>query len=73
MPRVFQVTPKRIIRRNGEVLTPDMTVTVTTASYCNSPFSNGAKELKETYMRIYAFDYQKACCSSADFTFEALG
>lgn len=73
MPRVFQVTPKRVIRRNGEVLTPDMVVTVTTASYCNSPFSNCAKELKETYMRIYRFDYKKANCSAADFTFEVLG
>lgn len=38
-----------------------------------SPFSNGAKELKEVYMRIYGFDYQKACCQQADFTFEVLG
>ena len=73
MPRVFEVTPKRIIRRNGEILTPDMSVRVTTDSYCNSPFSNGAKELKETYMRIYGFDYKKCGCSQADFTFEALG
>lgn len=73
MPRVFHVTPKRVIRRNGEVLTPSMSLTVTTASYCNSPFDNGAKELKEAYMRIYRFDYSKCCCTKADFTFEVLG
>ncbi len=73
MPKVFEVTPKRAIRRNGQVLTPDMTITVTTRSQTNSPFNNGAMELKEVYMRIYGFDYKKACCSSADFTYEVLG
>ena len=73
MPKVFRVTPKRIKRANGLVLTPDMTVIVTTQQYTNSPFNNGAKELKEVYMRIYGFDYQKACCQQADFTFEVLG
>ena len=73
MPKVFQVTPKRTIRRNGQVLTPDMTLTVTTSSHMNSPFNNGATELKEMYMRIYGFDYQKACCSSADFQYEVIG
>ena len=73
MPKVFQVTPKRTIRRNGQVLTPDMTLTVTTRSHMNSPFNNGATELKEMYMRIYGFDYQKACCSSADFQYEVIG
>ena len=72
MPKVFKVTPKRTIRRNGEVLTPDMAITVTTRSHTNSPFNNGATELKELYLRIYGFDYQKATCSSADFTFEVL-
>lgn len=73
MPKVFQVTPKRTIRRNGQVLTPDMTLTVTTRAHTNSPFNNGASELKEMYMRIYGFDYQKACCSSADFQYEVIG
>lgn len=73
MPKVFQVAPKRTIRRNGQVLTQDMSLTVTTQSQTNSPFNNGAKELKEMYLRIYGFDYQKACCSSADFSFEVLG
>ena len=73
MPKIFQVTPKRTIRRNGEVLTPDMSITVTTRSHTNSPFNNGALELKDMYMRIYGFDYHKACCSSMDFTYEVLG
>ena len=73
MAKVFKVTPKRIKRSNGLVLTPDMSVIVTTQQHMNSPFSNGAKELKEVYMRIYGFDYQKACCQQADFIFEALG
>ncbi len=67
------MTPKRVKRANGQVLTPDMDVVVTTAHHCNSPFDNGAEEVKEMYMRIYGFDYRKANCTRADFDFETLG
>lgn len=60
MSKVFQVRPKRIKRSNGTVLTPDMVVTVTTQQHTTTPFYNGAKELQEVYMRIYAFDYKKS-------------
>ncbi len=70
--KVFRITPKRIKRTNGCILTPEMEVTVTTASH-TTPFANGAKEIQEAYMRIYGFDYKKACCSVNDFEFEALG
>ena len=73
MAKVFKVIPKRIKRSNGLVLTPDMSVIVTTQQHMTSPFSNGAKELKEVYMRIYGVDYQKACCQQAEFTFEVRG
>lgn len=73
MAKVFSITPKRIIRRNGQVLTPEMSLTVTTRSHCLSPFYNGAKEIKEAYQRIYGFDYQRCGCSSGDFSFEVLG
>lgn len=72
MTKVFKVTPKRIKRSNGTVLTPDMAVTVTTAMHVSNPFNNGAKEIQEAYMRLYAFDYKKACCNSSDFNYEAL-
>lgn len=72
MTKVFRVTPKRIKRCNGTVLTPDMAVTVTTAMHTNNPFNNGAKEVQEAYKRIYAFDYKKACCNSNDFSFKPL-
>ena len=55
------------------VLTPDMAVIVTTRSSMTSPFNNGAKELKEVYMRIYGFDYQRANCNKSDFEVEVLG
>ncbi len=71
--RVFKVTPKRIKRTNGTVLTPEMTVTITTQMHATTPFYNGAKELAEAYMQIYGFDYKKACCSANDFEFVALG
>ena len=69
MSKVFQVKPKRIKRTNGTVLTPDMVVKVTTQQHTTTPFYNGAKELQEAYMRLYAFDYKKACCSGNDFDF----
>ena len=53
MSRVFKVTPKRVKRTNGTVLTPEMEVTVTTQTHTSDPFYNGAKELKEAYMRMY--------------------
>ena len=31
--KVFRITPKRIKRVNGQVLTPDMEITVTTRSH----------------------------------------
>ena len=73
MPKVFRVTPKRIKRSNGTVLTPQMQVTVTTLQHTNDPFYNGAKEIKEAYLRIYTFDYKKACCNKNDFQVEMLG
>lgn len=71
--KVFQVTPKRIKRVNGTVLTPEMTVTVTTQIHVSTPFYNGAKEVAYAYLRIYGFDYKKALCNANDFTFKALG
>lgn len=72
MSKVFQVTPKRIKRVNGTVLTPKMTVMVTTTMNTPTPFYNGAKEVQEAYMRTYGFDYKKACCSQNDFDFRKL-
>lgn len=72
MSKVFRVTPKRVKKTNGIVLTPEMEVTVTTQQHTTDPFYNGAKEIKDAYMRLYGFDYQKACCSKNDFEFKKL-
>lgn len=72
MSKVFRVTPKRIKRSNGQVLTPEMAIMVTTHSHTSTPFYNGAIEIKEQYMRMFQFDYKKACCSASDFEFEKL-
>ena len=72
MSKVFRLTPKRIKRTNGLVLTPEMSIIVTTRQPCTTPFYNEAEEIKEQYMRIYGFDYKKACCSANDFEFEKL-
>ena len=73
MAKVFKVTPKRVKRSNGLVLTPEMSVIVTTRTSVSTPFYNGAVEVKEAYMTQYGFDYHRANCSQSDFTYEALG
>ncbi len=72
MSKVFQIIPKRIKRVNGTVLTPEMVDTVTTQQHTVTPFYNGAKEVQEAYMRMYNYDYKKACCSANDFDFKRL-
>ena len=69
MGNVFRVSPVRVKRANGQVLTPDMEITITTQSYTSDPFYNGAKEIQEQYMRMYQFDYKKSNCSKYDFEF----
>ena len=72
MSKVFRVTPKRVKRVNGQVITPEMEVTVTTRQHSGTPFYNGAVEVQEQYMRMYQFDYKKACMCANDFTYQAL-
>ncbi len=71
MTKAFRVTPKKVKKTNGTVLTPEMVVVVN-SKYSN-PFNNGAEDVKEAYMRVYGFDYKKACCSQGDFNLECLG
>jgi hypothetical protein len=73
MARAFEVTPRQVTRRNGTMLTPEMSVTITTPFDVATPFYNGAQEIKAAYMRMYGFDYVRANCTQNDFTFRALG
>ncbi len=43
--KAFRITPKRIRRSNGQVLTPEMSVVVSTN--LSNPFNNGATEVAE--------------------------
>ncbi|MBQ7691670.1 MAG: hypothetical protein IJT30_10850 [Muribaculaceae bacterium] len=72
MSKVFRITPKRLRRVNGQVITPEMSIIVTTRQHCTSPFYNGAVEVCEQYMRTYNFDVKKANLYQGDFTWEAL-
>lgn len=72
MSKVFRITPKAVRRVNGTVLTPEMTVVVTTKIHTSDPFYNGAAEVQEAYMRLYGFDYKKACCNKGYFNVEQL-
>ncbi len=69
--KAFRIIPKRIKRSNGQVLTPEMSVVVSTN--LSNPFNNGATEVAEAYMRIYGFDYKRSCCCKADFDCVLLG
>ena len=57
MSKVFRITPKRTRRVNGQVITPEMVITVTTRQHCTNPFYNGAVEVKEQYMRMLLKDF----------------
>ena len=72
MSKVFRITPKAVRRANGTVLTPEMSVVVTTKIQTTDPFCNGADEIQEAYMRLYGFDFKKAGCNSVHFTVERL-
>ena len=49
-----------------------MVITVTTRQHTTDPFYNGAVEIQEQYMRMFQFDYKRACCSKYDFDFVKL-
>ncbi len=59
MPRVFLITPTRTKRTNGTILTPEMTVTVTTKMHVSTQFYNGAAEVIEAYMEYTASTTKK--------------
>ena len=46
MGRVFAVRPKRIKRTNGQVLTPEMEITVTIQQYTSDTFIMGRRRYK---------------------------
>ncbi len=69
---VFRVWPKRVIRSNGQVLTPEQAIIVTVPGNPYTPFANGAKEIKAELLRLYNFDYKKADCKPNDFNFKKL-
>lgn len=68
----FRIIPKHTKSVNGQMLIPDMVVEVTTKKDALDPFNNNAVEIKEMYMRIYGFDYNKAKCHKNDFIVEPI-
>ena len=72
MARVFKVWPKRVMRTNGIVLTPEMEVTVTMRNSTSMPFSDGGKVVQEAFLRLYNIDYKKAQVSFGAFDWKAL-
>ena len=70
--KVFQVWPKRTLSANGQVLTPEMTVTVSLKYHSVSPFSNGIRDVAEAYMRIYRCDIKRLCCNAGNFNYKGL-
>lgn len=70
---VFRVWPKRTRKANGQILTPEMAVIVTTRFHCSTPFANGGKEVRQFYLNIYQCDIKKLGCSAGDFNYKLLG
>ena len=70
--RVFQVWPRRARSSNGQIITPEMIVTVTLKYHAPTPFTQGIGDVAEAYWRIYRCDIKKLCCSSGDFYYKGL-
>ena len=62
-----------MIWSNGALLTPEMTLIVTTVKDTLNPFYEGAKEIIAAYMHTYGFDYKKARCKQSDFNRKSIG
>ena len=85
---LFDRDYKTISKHINNALKEELADTVVVAKYANTTqhgaiegkkqthekeyFNLGAVEIKEQYMRMYGFDYKKACCSINDFEFEKL-
>lgn len=72
MSKVFRITPKRKCNANGQHLTPEMEIIVTTRQHTSNPFYNGAVEVREQYMRMFNVDLKKAGYGVAHFNYVAL-
>lgn len=70
--KVFRVWPKRIRRLAGQVIAPEMVVTVTTQYYTPTPFYRGWEEVRAAYMTIYRVDIKQMGCVQGDFNFQVL-
>lgn len=70
--RVFRVWPKRMKRSNGQIISPEMVVVVTTSTHASTPFVNGAKELKDMYRSMYHCDLSKLAINPGDFNYTIL-
>lgn len=68
--RVFRVWPKRTRQANGQIISPEMVVVIST--WGASPFANNAKELCEAYRNIYRCDLRKMVYSPSDFNYKVL-
>jgi hypothetical protein len=70
--KLFKVYPKRNRHQNGIIITPDMSVVVTTKMHTLDSFNNGAVEVKEAFLRLYCVDIKKGCFVKGDFEVETL-
>lgn len=70
--RVFQVWPRHARSSNGQIITPEMMVTVSLQYHAPTPFAHGIGDVAEAYRRIYRCDIRKLSCSAGDFNYKGL-
>lgn len=68
----FRVWPKRVRRLAGQVIAPEMVVTVVTQVYATTPFYRGIEDVRVMYLNIYRIDIKQMGCTSGDFEFEII-
>lgn len=70
--KVFRVWPRRTKRLAGQVIAPEMVVTMVTQFYAPTPFARGLEEVRAAYLNIYRVDIKRMGCIQGDFFFEIL-
>lgn len=70
--KVFRVWPKRTRRLAGQVIVPEMVVTVVTKIYTPTPFYGGWEEVRTAYLSIYQVDIKRMGCIQGDFNYVVL-
>lgn len=71
--RVFNISPKYTKRVGSVMITPGMSVVVTTPCFTSIPVGQYRSLVNDAFMRIYGIDISSSAFNSSDFDVEVIG